>query len=47
MENLFLLLFLLSGIALVIGIIKPGIVLKWLPVTGRTRKKVIMYFVPA
>src|SRR5690606_41644973 len=47
MENVFLLLFLLSVIALVVGMVKPELVLKWLPESGRNRKKVVMYFVPA
>src|SRR5690625_1533573 len=44
MESLFLILFFISFLALLIGLIKPNIVLKWLPEAKRSRKSVAMYF---
>jgi colicin import membrane protein len=44
MGNLFVLLFLFSGLALLAGMIKPGLVLRWLPEGGRNRKQAAKYF---
>src|SRR5690625_7043678 len=44
MGSLFLILFFISFLALLIGLIKPNIVLKWLPDAKRNRKSVAMYF---
>jgi len=44
MGSLFLILFFISFLALLIGLIKPNIVLKWLPEAKRNRKSVAMYF---
>src|SRR5690625_6042834 len=44
MDSLFLILFFISFLALLIGLIKPNIVLKWLPEAKRNRKSVAMYF---
>src|SRR5690625_43516 len=44
MESLFLILFFISFLALLIGLIKPNIVLKWLREAKRSRKSVAMYF---
>lgn len=44
MDTLFVILFSLSFIALIIGLIKPDIVLRMLPVAKRTRKFVLIYF---
>src|SRR5690625_1094678 len=44
MDSLFLILFFISFLALLIGLIKPNIVLKWLPEAKRSKKSVAMYF---
>ncbi len=44
MDNLFVMLFLISTLALIIGLIKPNIVLSWSPVAKRNRRYVAMYF---
>lgn len=44
MDNLFVILFLISTLALIIGLIKPNIVLSWTPVVKRNRKYVAIYF---
>ncbi|WP_010649953.1 Ltp family lipoprotein [Oceanobacillus massiliensis] len=44
MNNLFLLLFLISVLALIICLIKPNVVLRWFPEAKRSRKYVAMYF---
>lgn len=41
MDDLFLLLFLVSAITLLVGLVKPGIVIRWGDETKRTRGKVI------
>lgn len=44
MENLFMLLFLLSFVALIVGLIKPKTVIRWGDVNKKTRKNVLKYF---
>lgn len=44
MENLFLLLFVLSIVALLIGVVKPSLVIKWGSLEKRTRKNVLKYY---
>ena len=44
MNDLFFILFLVSLLALPIGLVKPSLVLKWLPAGKRNRKSVAMYF---
>lgn len=44
MENLFLIIFLLSGLCLIIGLIKPGIVIRWGNEDKRNRKKVLITY---
>lgn len=44
MNNLFLLLCLLSFVALIVGLIKPVLVIRWGSVEKRTRKSVLKYY---
>lgn len=44
MDDLFIVLFLLSIVALIVGLIKPSLVLKWLPENKRKRKSALLIF---
>ncbi|WJY27530.1 MULTISPECIES: hypothetical protein [Sporosarcina] len=44
MNNLFFLLFLLSFLALIVGLIRPVLLLRWMPMDKRSRKSAALYF---
>lgn len=44
MDNLFMLLVLVSFFGLIAGLIKPALVLRWLPEEKKTRKNTLLYF---
>ena len=44
MDNLFLLLFFVCVIALIIGVIKPQLVIRWGDIQKRNRKNVLKYY---
>lgn len=45
MNNLFLILFLLSGLCLVVGLIKPSVVIRWGDPEKRSRRQVLITYI--